>query len=202
MLYEVIKIIAKLYFKIFYNFKVLGTENIPEEGGYIVSPNHTHFLDIPLIGVALPKRMYSFGKKELFESKIIGPILRHLGGIPVNREKPDLTSIKLSKEVLQKGYPLLLFPEGTRSRTGVLLKGKKGAVYFATVAKVPIVPAGIVGLGRKFIHIKRTKLAVYFGKPFKPYEVFDPKDKDYYDRATEYLMELIRECIEKAEELS
>jgi len=75
-------------------------------------------------------------------------------------------------------------------------------VYFSTVVKVPIIPAGIVGLGRKFLHIKRTKLAVYFGKPFYPYEVFNPQSNDYYEKATEYLMENIRECIEKVEELS
>ncbi|BAL80565.1 lysophospholipid acyltransferase family protein [Caldisericum exile] len=202
MLYGILRIIAILYFKLFYNFKILGTENLPKDGGYIVSPNHTHWLDIPLIGVALPKRMYSFAKKELFENKIFGIILRSLGGIPVNREKPELTSIKLSVEVLQKGCPLLLFPEGTRSKTGELLKGKRGAVYFSTVSKVPIVPAGIVGLGRRFIHIKRTKLAVYFGEPIEPYKIFNSKDKDYYDKATGYLMEKIQECITKAEELS
>lgn len=202
MLYGILKIIAILYFKIFYNFKVFGKENLPTSGGYIVSPNHTHWLDIPLVGVALPKRMYSFAKKELFERRIFALILKSLGGIPVNREKPEITSIRLSREILQKGYPLLLFPEGTRSRTGELLKGKRGAIYFSTIAKVPIVPVGIVGLGRRFIHVKRTRLAVYFGKHFYPYEIFDPNDKDYYEKATNYLMEKVRECIEKAEELS
>ncbi|MGB9769365.1 MULTISPECIES: lysophospholipid acyltransferase family protein [Caldisericum] len=202
MLYGILKIIAILYFKIFYNFKVLGVEHLPKDSGYIVSPNHTHWLDIPLIGAALPKRMYSFAKKELFETKIFAQILKSLGGIPVNREKPELSSIRLSLEVLKKGYPLLLFPEGTRSKTGELLKGKRGAVYFSTIAKVPIVPASIVGLGRRFIHVKRTKLAVYFGEPIKPYEIFNPNDEDYYEKATDYLMEKIQECIIKAEELS
>jgi len=201
MLYSILKVIAIVYFKVFYNLKILGTDNLPKDTNYIVSPNHTHWLDIPLIGRALPKRMYSFAKKELFENKLIALILRSLGGIPVDRKNVSTTSIREAISALKKG-PLLLFPEGTRSKSGKILPGKKGAIYFSTVAKVPIVPAGIVGLGRKFIHLKRTRLAVYFGEPFYPYKMFNPKDKDYYEKATDYLMEKIKECIKMAEELS
>ncbi len=200
MLYSILKIISKIYFKIFYNLKVFGYENLNIATNFIVSPNHTHWLDIPLIGSILPKKMYSFAKKELFENKLTSLILRSLGGFPVDRGAVSKTSIENAIEALKKG-PLLLFPEGTRSRTGELLKGKRGAIYIATVAKVPIIPVGIVGLGRKFIHVKRTKLAVYIGKPFYPYEVFDPNEKDYYEKATNYLMEQIKECIEKLEHL-
>ena len=200
MLYGILKIIAILFFKIFYAMKVVGGDNLPTSTGYIVSPNHTHWLDIPAVGVALPKKMASFAKKELFHNRISAWFFRSLGAIPVDRASADLASIKLSKQALQKGMPLLLFPEGTRSRSGELLQGKRGAVYLATLAKVPIVPTGIIGFGRKSPKAKRNQLVVCFGTPFYPFEMFNPQDKDYYRKATDYLMEQIKRCLQKAEE--
>lgn len=200
MLYGILKIIAILFFKIFYAMKVVGVENLPTTTGYVVSPNHTHWLDAPAIGVALPKRMASFAKKELFQNKISAWFFRSLSAIPVYRATADLSAIKLSKQALEKGMPLLLFPEGTRSRSGELLQGKHGAIYLATLAKVPIVPTGIIGFGRKSSKVKRNQLVICFGSPFYPFTMFDPSDKDYYKKATDYLMEQIKKCLQIAEE--
>ncbi len=204
MLYAFLHGLARIVFYFFFRCRVKGAENLIEEGGFIVAPNHRSGLDIPLVAMALPRRMYSIGKKELFSNKITGSFLKSLGGFPLDRGSIDLSALKKAIDIVRSGNILLMFPEGTRSEKGNLQKGKKGTVFIATNSKVPIIPAGITGTEKAFP--KGAKLprfhsiSICFGKPFRPWEVFDPKDKDYLEKATEFLMEEISKCIRKIKE--
>lgn len=204
MLYAMLHALGRFLFKIAFKLRISGSEKLPKNSGYIVAPNHRSGLDIPVVGVALPKRMYSIAKKELFEKKLTGAFLKSLGAVPLNREIADIKAVKIAIELAKKGKVLLMFPEGTRSEVGPLQKAKKGTVYIATQARIPIVPTGIVGTerafpkGAKFPKFRRVKL--YFGEPFYPWEKFDVNSKDYLAKATEYLSKEIEKCMRKAEE--
>lgn len=205
MLYAIIHGIGKIILKIYFHFIYEGVENLPSNSGFIVAPNHRSALDIPIVGAALPKKMYSMGKKELFRNRFIGTFLRALGGFPIDRQKPDLKALKHACNIVKNGFALLMFPEGTRSEEGILQEIKKGIIYVSTLAKVPIVPTGIVGTERAFRKgskfPKPEKVSLFFGNAFFPWKLFDPNSDNYYDKATKFLREEIAKCIKKAEEL-
>jgi 1-acyl-sn-glycerol-3-phosphate acyltransferase len=206
MLYAILHIILKPLFKILFGLTIVGYENIPESGGFIAAPNHRSWLDIPIVGRVLPRRMYSLSKKELCEKKSLARALYNaLGAIPIDRYSVDVKALRKAAEVLKKGYPLLAFPEGTRSEDANLGEGKKGVVYLASVSKVPILPMGLVGVEKAMPkHAKMFKpshIVVVVGKPFCPWEIFDSKDREFLQKATDYLMTEISQCIERANEL-
>ncbi|MGC9125116.1 MAG: lysophospholipid acyltransferase family protein [Caldisericaceae bacterium] len=206
MLYAILHIILKPLFRVLFNLTIIGQENIPESGGFIAAPNHRSWLDIPVVGRVLPRRMYSLAKKELYDKKSLARWLYSvLGAIPIDRYSVDIKALRKAIEVLKSGHPLLAFPEGTRSEDAVLGEGKKGVVYLASVANVPIVPMGLVGVEKAMpkhaTMFKPSHVVVVIGKPFYPSKVFNPKDKDFLARSTEYLMREIALCIEKANEL-
>jgi len=206
MLYAILHIILKPLFKILFGLTIVGYENIPESGGFIAAPNHRSWLDIPIVGRVLPRRMHSLSKKELYDKKSLASLLYSaLGAIPIDRYSVDVKALRKAIEVLKKGYPLLVFPEGTRSEDAILGEGKKGVAYLASVSKVPILPMGLVGVEKAMPkHAKMFKpshIVVVVGKPFYPYEMFNTKDSDFLEKSTEYLMKEISKCIEKANQL-
>ncbi|RLD18154.1 MAG: 1-acyl-sn-glycerol-3-phosphate acyltransferase [Caldiserica bacterium] len=204
MFYKILHIFFKFFFRLFFHLDVYGVENVPKTGGVIVTPNHRSFLDIPVTGVALTRRMCSLGKKEVISESRLGWLYQMLGGIPLDMDRSDLKGLRNAVDVLKQGNPLLIFPEGTRSLTREVGPIKKGVVFLSFKAGVPIVPVGIVGAGEA-LHktskmIKLSHLVVVFGKPIKLWELFDPKDNSFYKKSTEYLRKEIKKCVELAEE--
>ena len=159
------KFISKIVYKILkisYPFKIFGTENMPE-GGAVVVCNHFKFIDPLFLYCATDKKGSFLAKKELFDKKIIGWIIKDFGAVPINRENPDIKELLTCVKILKNNKKLVIFPEGTRNRTKTdeLQEIKGGAGVFALKAKVPIVPAMIL---RKPKIFRKTKLLI--GKPF------------------------------------
>ena len=122
--------------KIFYKYEVIGEENIPTEGNIIIAANHKSNLDAIFMGAAVRKReMAPIGKKELFEVKPLGYILKKLNAIPINREKPDVSTIKSILRAIKEGYAVGIFPEGTRIKEPGFGKAKAGLGLFAVKSK-------------------------------------------------------------------
>ncbi|MEG0913218.1 MAG: lysophospholipid acyltransferase family protein [Oscillospiraceae bacterium] len=151
-----------------FGLKYTGMENIPSAGAAIVVSNHIHWMD-PLLHAFCFKRGFSvMAKKELFKVKPIGWLLRELGAFPVERGHGDRGAINAAVKVLEDGKMLLIFPEGTRSRTGRLDPFKSGTAMFAATTKAMIIPAYIhapkgIGLFRKTL--------IEYGKPIMPEEL-------------------------------
>jgi 1-acyl-sn-glycerol-3-phosphate acyltransferase len=204
MLYEATHALAKVLFKLYFNLTIVGIENVPKTGGVIVAPNHKSGLDIPIVGRALPRKMYTLAKKELFTNKIIAWYLKTMGGIPLKRNAADIDSLRLAINVLKEGKPLLMFPEGTRSETDKLGVPKKGFIFISYKAKAPILPTGLAGtniaLPKKGGFPKPKHIVIVFGKPIRVWEIFDPRDKNFYDNASQYVMNEIKKCVEIAQE--
>lgn len=167
--YSILRPIVLLIYHIFYNLKFIGTENIPKDGSYIFASNHRSFADPVLI--SLPTRVpFSFmAKEELFKQNIFFTwLIKAFGAFPVTRGKGDSSAIDMSLERLNKGFNLVIFPEGTRSKDGRVGKGKTGVALIAAIAQVPVIPVGIVFDGKlKF----RKKVVVKFGKAISPEEL-------------------------------
>ena len=123
-------------------FEIKGDENIPKNGGAVLAMNHIGYLDFAISGTAfLPKRRYVrfMAKKEIFDNKIAGPLMRGMHHIAVDRENGG-TSFVAAMRALRSGEIVGIFPEATIS-TSFEIKGmKSGAVRLAMGAGVPVIP--------------------------------------------------------------
>lgn len=152
----------------FYNIKVEGRENLPD-CPFIIAANHRTFADPPLLAVTSGCSKFGFvAKEELFRIPVFGWLIRKLGAFPVTRGKGDFSVINESVSRLKEGKRLVIFPEGTRSKTGKVGKGKTGVALIAARAGVPVVPAGIVF--KNMLHF-RSKVTIKYGKPLMPEEL-------------------------------
>ena len=127
-----------------------GLENVPTDGAYVYASNHQSLLDILVLGAVLPGDYKWAAKRELLSIPFLGWHLKLSGHVPVERgggPKVAAQVIKRFQEVLGRGKPLLIFPEGTRSEDGVLKEFKMGGFYAAVRAGVPVVPVALEGAG-------------------------------------------------------
>lgn len=164
-----LRAIAKAIFYLYLDLSFEGLENVPKDGSNIFASNHRSYTDPILISLK-PKVMFSFmAKEELFKkNKIFAIIIRLFGAFPVARGSGGAEAIETSLSRLNKGYNLVIFPEGTRSKDGKVLKGKTGVALVAAMAQVPVIPTGIVFEGKiKF----RRKVTVKFAPPIIPSEI-------------------------------
>jgi 1-acyl-sn-glycerol-3-phosphate acyltransferase len=166
--YRLIRAILYIFFKLFNRLEVIGSKNVPREGGVIVAANHVSYLDPPVLGVALRRRPTYIAKEGLFRIPFIGRIVRGCC-FPVKRDKPQPSMIKEAVTRLKGGGVLVLFPEGSRSTDGNFLDAKRGIGMIAGMSAVPVVPTLIEGtdralpVGAKLI--RPAKMKVVFGNP-------------------------------------
>ena len=111
-----------------------------------MASNHASVLDPVLIGSAIPDRRISFlAKRELFTPPFWSRLLPRLNAFPVDRSSLSPGTVRTMKRILAGGGSLLVFPEGTRTRTGELLPGRRGAGFLALSLEVPVVPLRVRG---------------------------------------------------------
>lgn len=189
--YRLFRPLAKLIIKLKYKVKYIGTENLPEKGGYILASNHIAALDPVVIAVACKRPMHFMAKNELFKNRISGWFMTMMNAFPVDRKRFDEDSINYAVEIVKNGEILGIFPEGTRSPDFTPKKGKGGACYIAKVCKCDVVPVSIYTSDKAKTG---TKLTVRYGKPIKYEELkFDPDSVKMKDlrHATSIIMERI-----------
>ena len=159
-------IIARLLFFIPYRLifwvRVKGRENLPKRGAVIVSSTHLHLLDPVTHAAAQGRPFYSMAKEELFRNKFFSVLIRLVGAFPVRRGHRDKTAIENALELLNNGKMLVLYPEGTRSKSGEPQEFKPGVTLMAHYANVPIVPAVIIA---RHGYIPFCGVKVVYGKP-------------------------------------
>ncbi len=161
--YRFLKPILGPIYKLYYNPKVIGKENIPTEGPILIVGNHKHLMDQCTAIISTKRPIHYMAKKEYFDGKMAW-FFKLVGCIPVNRSIKDNNATKRALEVLNNGYALGLFPEGTRNKTDkFLLPFKYGAVSMAKKTDAYLVPFGVTG-DYKF---RSKNLVMRFGKPFK-----------------------------------
>jgi 1-acyl-sn-glycerol-3-phosphate acyltransferase len=191
--YQIIRTILYIFFKVFNRIEVIGSENVPKNGGVIIAANHISYLDPPVLGVALKRRPTYIAKEGLFHIPFIGGIVRACC-FPVKRDKPQPSIIKEAVTRLKKGGVLVLFPEGSRSADGNFLDAKRGVGMIAGISVVPVVPTLIQGtdralpVGAKLL--RPAKIKVVFGSALTIGE--KEKDKICQERISREIMDNIK----------
>lgn len=150
--------------------EVEGWDRVPREGGAILAVNHLSRLDPPLIFVLCKRHDLTVLVAEKYHHwPIIRQMLEAVDGIWINRSAPDAQALRRALRYLRQGGMLGIAPEGTRSKTGGLQRGKPGVVYLAALSGVPIVPIAIYGTERwwkAWLCLRRPVLHVRVGEPF------------------------------------
>jgi len=151
-----------------WHVNVHGAANVPQSGAVILAGNHTGFLDGPLIVGVSPRPVHFLVKQEVFVGPL-GPILLHLGQIPIDRKHPDRSAIQAALATLKADGVLGVFPEGTRT-SGDFESVHNGLAYFALSSGAPVVPVACLGTainGRTVgsLPAPRTHLDLVYGTP-------------------------------------
>ncbi len=150
--------------------EIVGAEKIPREGGVIIAINHLGRLDTPLVAIASPRKLTPFGAAKYRSWPIFRQLMEAANVIWVQRGEIDREALQKALAVLRLGGGLGIAPEGTRSPTRALQRGKEGVAYLASRADVPIVPAGVTGTERlkdDLGHLRRMHMRIVFGEPFR-----------------------------------
>ncbi len=194
-LYNLLYYILSPFMRAFLGFRVVGQEFFPKTGGVIVAVNHASNYDPILIGLASPRQLIFLAKIELFKNPLLARCFRYLGAIPLKRGAADTQALKTAIQVLKDQKALLIFPEGTRSKTGELQKVRHGVGMLAVRCKVPIVPAYLSGSFHMFRRLFQRRVFVHFGEPIfvENYKGKKMSIKALYWKISEDTMARIRE---------
>ena len=187
--------------RLVYRPKIKGLENIPkEEGGYMIISNHLGIIDCFAIAMLFRQRIHFMAKKELFNKKLKAKFISWLGGIPVDRDKLDLSTVKTCLNTLKQDKILVVFPEGTRNKTNnqELLPIKGGACMIAYMAKVKILPLAMKSKYKPF-----RKNYMYIDKPYDFSEYQGQKlNAEISETLTQDMKSRLEGCLEKVNEFS
>jgi 1-acyl-sn-glycerol-3-phosphate acyltransferase len=178
LVYPPILVAAKTMFRLLDNkFHIEGTEHIPASGGAVIACNHISYLDFIYSGLgALPaKRLVRFmAKKEIFDNKIAGPLMRGMHHISVDRSA-GMASFREGIAKLKDGEVVGVFPEATISRSFTVKDIKSGAVRMAASAKAPIIPMALWGTQRlwtkgrpRTLTKRHVPITILIGEPILP----------------------------------
>lgn len=177
-----------------------GVENIPHDGPAIIAPNHLSFCDSVFVPAALPRRVWAIGKGEYMDSWKTKHLFPAMGMIPVDRSGGDAAKAALdtAASVLDGGRLFMIYPEGTRSRSEFLHKGRTGASRLAARCNAPIIPVGHEGTLEvqppdQFTMSPRLPVRVSFGEPMHISDFGDPNDPRIHRTFTDAVMFRISE---------
>ena len=135
-----------------WDLRFTGVDHIPATGGGVIATNHVGHLDFTFVGAGVrqqDKRLLRFlAKKELFDHRLAGPVMRGMKHIPVDREGRASQSINAGDDALRAGELIGMFPESTISRSFVPLPGKTGAARMALDTGTPLIPGAVWGSQR------------------------------------------------------
>lgn len=163
------------FYRALLRVSVDGRGRVPAQGGVILAPNHISFFDSVVLIQAMPRRTFFLGKEEYMRSAVTARLFPAMGMIPLPRQqtRQAVAALEVAADVLRRGHPLVIFPEGTRSRDGRLHKGHTGVAQLALMSGAPIVPVGLIGTDRIQPIGARSprpfrRAAVRFGAPLHP----------------------------------
>jgi 1-acyl-sn-glycerol-3-phosphate acyltransferase len=193
ILYNIGKGLCRLITRLIFRIRVRGRDHIPRQGGFILALNHVSYYDPPVGGSWSPRVVYFMAKAELFKNRLFAAVLRDVNALPVKRGTIDRDAVTRCLQVIESGYGLVVFPEGTRSKTGKLLEGKPGIGLLARKAGCAVVPGHLHGFDRlKECFTGQVRMSVIYGKPIPAAWISSQiDDKEGYREITRRIMEEI-----------
>ncbi|MET0144646.1 MAG: lysophospholipid acyltransferase family protein [Ilumatobacteraceae bacterium] len=197
-MYKVIKAVSTPLYRGLLRVRVEDSDRVPTQGGVIVAANHISFFDSVALLQSIPRRAFFIGKAEYMQSWATRKLFPAMGLIPIEREqaRKAMAALEVAANVLRRGAALGIYPEGTRSRDGLLHRGHTGVAQLALMSGAPIVPVGLVGtehiqpIGTRVPRPFR-RAVVRFGEPLHP-GAYGGTPRRRRQMLTDDLMEAIR----------
>jgi acyl-[acyl-carrier-protein]-phospholipid O-acyltransferase / long-chain-fatty-acid--[acyl-carrier-protein] ligase len=161
-----------------YRVKTFGRENLPA-GGFLLLPNHMSYVDAVVLQLACPRPIRFIVDESIYQIGWLNPIFRRIEAIPISSVRAK-DAVRKAVERIQAGEIVCIFPEGELSRTGILIKLRKGFELIARMAEAPTVPVWLDGLWGSIFSFERGRyffkwpkrvpqlVTVAFGKPIEP----------------------------------
>ena len=179
--------------------RVSGQQHIPKTGGVLIAANHASYLDIPILGCGVPRRASHMGRLDLFTGPV-GWLMRHLGWIPIRRERLDRGGFEEAIARIKAGGAVIIYPEGSRTANGRLQPGKPGVGMIVAATGCPVIPTYLAGTfdalppGAKRVRLRPIR--VLFGAPMDFTALLkeldgESKKKDVYQRISQTIMDRI-----------
>ena len=167
-----VRLLLEVVIRLYFRLEVHGRENIPKRGPFIISPIHRSYLDTPVIGASIWRLLRYMGAEKMWTNKQFGWFLTAMGGFPVQRGAADRDALKAALSVVERGEPLVMFPEGTRQSGPIVSEMFDGPAYVACRTGVSIIPVGLGGTERAMPKGKKiilpVKIVVVIGEPIAP----------------------------------
>lgn len=173
LLYRVCRNFLVAFSMTYWRLRIHGKEHVPD-GPFVLAPVHRSNIDTPLVAGVTPsnRRLRYMGKDTMWKHRAPGWLFTGLGGFPVKRGTADRVAMRLCLDVLARGEPLVVFPEGGRRSGPVIGEISEGAAYLAIRAGVPILPVGIGGSERAMTKgswvLRPVRTSVVIGPPLYP----------------------------------
>jgi glycerol-3-phosphate dehydrogenase (NAD(P)+) len=167
VVYWVTRALIQPFFRVYFRLERIGMAHLPRTGPLILAPNHRSFLDPFLIGTLVRRPVYFVAKKELFQRRWQAWLLNSLGAFPVDRGAGDADAMATARRILERGDVVVIFPEGTRVRTGPLGAARRGVGRLALETGARVVPVAVIGTGniRRGWRVRPHKVRVRCGRP-------------------------------------
>lgn len=169
--YQLTVILLKLWTRLTCRIDAPDLHTFPATGPLIAITNHTGQIEVPMMFANLqPRKLTAWAKAEAFDNLFLKVIFGIWNVIPVRRGEADIKSLKIAVQMIKDGYIFGIAPEGTRNKTGKLLRAQPGTVLLALHSGAPIIPIVHWG-GENYLKnlksFKRTDFHIRVGKPFK-----------------------------------
>ena len=183
----------RLFFWFWARVEIIGYENFPARGPYILIANHFSQYEVPLLGILPPQMPHFFAAEELGRYRLMRLAMWTNGSIPIRRGQADREGLRRAFQLLEEGRTIAIFPEGGITKVSIeaaargelthemhdqnvrheaqLLPARPGTAYIATHSQVPLVPVAVLGtekMAENIKHWRRTEIKVVIGRPFGP----------------------------------
>jgi glycerol-3-phosphate dehydrogenase (NAD(P)+) len=167
VIYWALRAILVPSFLVYLRMQRVGREHLPRSGPLLLASNHRSFLDPFVIGTLVQRPVYYMAKRELFEKPWQAWILNALGAFPVDRGAGDRDAMDTARAILARGDCVVVFPEGTRVRSGGLGDPRRGIGRLALETGAPVAPVAVIGSDavRRGWRIRPRKVRLRVGRP-------------------------------------
>lgn len=181
--------------KLFFGYRVFNRERLEGLEGCMIASNHVSFIDPPMVGVAFDDAIYYLARKTLFSNPVASWVYHRWNTVPMNQQRPELSSLRKIIQLLRDGEKVLMFPEGQRSWDGELSKGKTGVGLMIAKSRVQVLPVRVFGaeeiLPRGASFPRRGQVSIVIGELLTVDDLIDDPDlkgKELYQAISDRVM--------------